>query len=364
MILYITRKFPPSVGGMQRFNFKLVSHLGKITDISLISWGGNQSILPFFLIFAFVKALFICTIKPIKCIYVSDGLLSPLGLILKLITRKPTVANIHGRDIAYKLKLYQIIVPWSLRRLDKIICVSHELRNECIKRGVPDKILHVIPNGVDIDDFDTNKNSFDKKKLGEMIGASIEDRKILLTVGRLVPKKGVDNFIANIFPKIIEKDPKVIYLIAGDGPLNNKIRSIINEKGLQNNVFLLGKISMNSGQLASIYGLSDIFVMPNVPVSGDMEGFGIVALEAGAAGLPVVASKVDGITDAIKDGRNGFLINHDDHDRYAKKIIDLIQNKDHRKDFGLKTKTFVRENYSWPDIAKQYFTHFEDLMTS
>ena len=157
MILYITRKFPPSVGGMQRFNFKLTSHLGKMTDMSLIAWGGSQGILPFFVIFAFFKALFLCAVKPVKCIYVSDGLLSPLGLLLKAITRKPVVANIHGRDIAFRMKLYQTVIPWSLRKLDKVICVSQELKKACIQRGVPDKILHVIPNGVDVNDFEIEK---------------------------------------------------------------------------------------------------------------------------------------------------------------------------------------------------------------
>lgn len=300
--------------------------------------------------------------KPIKCIYVSDGLLSPLGVILKVLTRKPVIASIHGRDIAFKLRIYQIIISWALQQLDNIICVSEELKKECLKRGVPNKILHVIPNGVDIEDFEI-KEDFSKEKLIEdILGISIKNKKILLTVGRLVPKKGIDVFISNTFPKIIAQNPNIIYLIVGKGPLENEIKSLIKQYKFEEKIFLLGTIPMDSGLLASIYSLSDLFIMPNIPVSDDMEGFGIVALEAGAAGLPVIASRIDGITEAVKDGENGFLINLNDYTRYTDVILNLLHDEERRKEFGQKAKAYVSENYAWPNIAKQYLNQLEDLI--
>src|SRR3989338_2234576 len=202
MILYITRKFPPSIGGMQRFNFKFVNSLKKIADVDLIAWGGGQIILPFFVLFALLKSFYACLTKPISYIYIADGLLSPLGYFLKLITRKPVIVTIHGKDIAFSLKIYQIVIPWCLRRVDKVVCVSNKLKEECRIRGVKEEKLLVIPNGVDIEDFQTQ--TIDKsREFTRCVGHPLNNRKILLTVGRLVPKKGIDSFIKNILPRII-----------------------------------------------------------------------------------------------------------------------------------------------------------------
>ena len=358
MILYITRKFPPSIGGMQRFNFKLAYHLRKKNiKIHLVAWGGNQIFLPIFILYSFFCSLLICLFNKIECIYLSDGLLSPLGVLLKTITHKKTVATIHGRDIAFDLKPYQRTIQWALKKTDKISCVSSALKEECIKRGVPASKITVIPNGVDIEDFHgTNINN--KNIINQITGRNLNEYKILITVGRLVKKKGVDSFLKNIFPKILKQYDKVAYLIVGDGPLKEEITTLINQNKLQDNVFLTGQLSMDSGQLINIYNTADIFVMPNVPVNDDMEGFGIVAIEAGAAGIPVVASRVDGIAQAIVDDENGFLCDYNNYDQFANIVLRLLNNDEHRKLFGQKAKRYVENHYSWKHIAGQYANLF------
>ena len=361
MILYITRKFPPSVGGMQRFNFKLVTNLSKLTEIYLIKWGGGQWFLPLFLKWAFARSLYAGLTRKISCIYVSDGLLSPLGLVLKWILRKPVIANIHGRDIAFNLSIYQAIVPWCLRRMDKVICVSTYLKGECRKRGVLEERLCVIPNGVDIEDFDILLSAGHRTKLEEMMGTSIGQRKIIVTVGRLVAKKGVDFFIKNILPRLQMLFPEFIYLIVGDGPLKEKIDALIKEKHLEKTVCRIGVVSMAGGMLAAIYKQAHVFAMPNVRVEGDMEGFGIVALEAGAAGLPVVAFKVNGIIDAVQDKESGSLIEENDYEAFAQTLAELLKNEDTREKTGEKAKKFVEANYSWQEIAKRYLKQFQSV---
>lgn len=361
MILYITRKFPPSVGGMQRFNFKLTKNLSKLTDIYLIKWGGGQWFLPFFLLWTFACAAYVGFSRKISCIYVSDGLLSPLGLILKWILRKPVVGNIHGRDIAFDLGIYQKIIPWCLRRMDKVICVSTYLKTECMTRGVLKERICVIPNGVDIEDFDVPVKTGHRAKLEEMMGTSIGRRKIVVTVGRLVAKKGADSFIKNILPRLQMFYPEFIYLIVGDGPLEAKIDALIREKHLEKTVFRIGAVSMEDGMLSAIYKLAHVFAMPNVRVAGDMEGFGIVALEAGAAGLPVVACRVDGIIDAVCDKENGFLINENDYEAFAQTSAELLKNEDIRQEAGEKARKFVAANYSWREIAEKYLQQFQSV---
>jgi glycosyltransferase involved in cell wall biosynthesis len=360
-LLYITRKFPPSVGGMQRFNYKLAASLSKITDVTLIRWGGSQAFLPVFLSWVFLRAIFVCLTKKIDCIYVSDALLSPLGVFLKVIFKKPIVAGVHGRDIAFPLKIYQTSIRWALPQLDKAICVSEELKKECLKRGVSERNLAVIPNGISVEDFDVDGREEARSFLEKRLKISLSNRPVLLTVGRLVPKKGVDSFLINIFPKILSAYPDVIYLIVGDGPLKEKISDLIIKNNYQKNVFAVGAVTMAGKLLPGLYQTAAVFVMPNVPVKGDKEGFGIVALEACAAGRPVVASRVDGITEAIKDNENGFLIKHDSYDEFANVIVKVLGNVPCRRTFGQKAKEFVIEHYTWKKIAEKYLSEFQSL---
>lgn len=362
MILYITRKFPPSIGGMQRFNDKLVSNLRRKTQIYLISWGGSQAALPFFWIYAFIKALLACFTKPIDCIYVADGLLSTLGLSLKIVTKKPVLCNIHGRDIAFEFKPYQYIVPRCLKRLDRIICVSHGLKNECIKRGVPPDLICVIPNGVDAADFNIYEKPVSISEAEKLIKQKIGDNKILLSVGRLIPKKGIVSFLLNIFPKITEKFPNAFYLIVGGGRLKNQIKDIIRENHYEDKVFLLGEIPMNSSLLSMLFKAADIFIMPNIPVRDDIEGFGIVILEAAASGVCVVASKTDGIEEAVIEKQNGFLIPHDQYEEFASKVVELLRNNPLRETFGHHARQFVQEHFSWERIAQTYLDEFKPFL--
>lgn len=357
MLLYITRKNAPSIGGMQRFNQKLIRHLGAYRPFRLISWGRSQALLPGFLIYAFFRAVFLRLTGKIDLIYLSDGLLSPLGLILKKLLRVPVAVNIHGRDIAFAFPLYLTVVPVALKRLDLVICVSSQLKEICLGYGVPERILRVIPNGVDPEDFTWRGEISPAEKLG----IDIRGRTVLVTVGRLVPKKGVDRFVSEIIPAVVAKAPEVLCLAAGDGPLRGKIEAVIREKGLEANVRLLGDLPMDDGRLAAAYCAADIFVMPNVEVAGDIEGFGIVAIEAGAAGLPVVASRLQGIQEAVREGENGILLPWDDTSAFARILIDLVRNPEKRKGLGARARRYTARNFSWDRIAGLYSDLFSEL---
>ena len=362
MLLYITRKFPPSIGGMQRFNYKLSFYLRKTKEFHIISWGGDQLFLPIFLITAFLKTFYYFIFKTVNCIYISDGLLSPFGLVLKKIFGLPVVGTIHGRDIAFNNKIYQKIVPWSLKRLDKIACVSYTLQNECIKRNIPEHLIEVIPNGIDIEDFECTVSPAHISHFESLAQTSFKKKRILITVGRLVPKKGVHSFLINILPLVVKKNPDVIYLSVGEGPLEAEIRTIIIDRQLQEHAFLIGEVGMDSNLLPAVYNIADIFIMPNIPVDNDLEGFGIVALESCASGKPVIASKVDGIPDAIKNGENGILIQHSDYLYFSEKILELLENHGAYREISQKCKQYVAEHYSWGKIANQYWDIFNCIV--
>ncbi len=101
--------------------------------------------------------------KKVDVIYLQDGLLAPLGLILKIF-RKPTAITIHGLDITYKNKFYQFLIPRCVKRLDRIICISAATRQECLERGIPEKKMTVIPDGISDEFYLKNRDKEEIKK--------------------------------------------------------------------------------------------------------------------------------------------------------------------------------------------------------
>lgn len=183
---------------------------------------------------------------------------------------------------------------------------------------------------------------------------------MLLSVGRLIRRKGVARFVANILPMVVMHYPGVVYVVVGKGPERNRIMALARARGLAKNVLLFGEI--DDQRLAAIYGLADIFVMPNVPVVGDMEGFGIVALEACVNRLPVVASRLEGITDAITDGENGILVDPGDDAGFAKAILGLIADADERRRLGSRAHAHTLERFDWSKIVVRYLEVYNALL--
>jgi glycosyltransferase involved in cell wall biosynthesis len=345
-LLYITRKYPPMVGGMEKVNLALSQELSKSVDTTLITWGRSQKYLPIVLPYFFFKAIFLIPGKKIDHIHLGDGLLSPLGLILKKIFGIKTTVTAHGLDIVFKFPAYQYIVPKCLSKLDKIICVSSSTKDECIKRGVPRSKCSVIPWGVYPNEF---KMQATRKDLERVAGLKLANKKIIITVGRLVKRKGVYWFIKNVFVKL---DKNFIYLVIGEGSEKEKINELIKSLHLEDRVHLLGRISDKS--LKIIYNTSDCFVMPNIKVGNDVEGFGIVAIEASSTGLPVIASNTEGIKEAIKNDQNGYLIKPESNE--WKKKIELVSNSGllQRK----QVSSWTQRNYSWESVRDLYIRAF------
>lgn len=356
-ILYITRKYPPTKGGMEKVAYELYNHLAETEEVILIKWGGSNKWLPLVLPNILVRMLLILYTSKIDIIYLQDGLLSPLGIISKIF-RIPVIITIHGLDITYKNRLYQHIVSNCVRRLDKIICVSQATKNECLKRKISEEKLIVVPNGINNEINIENKN---KEHLREMLveesHIDLDNKKILLSVGRLVERKGLHWCIENVIPRIIGKKKDFVYLIAGDGSFKEKIKQSIRECNLENYVILIGKI--DDKELKLIYNVADIFIMPNISVKDNMEGFGVVALEAASCGVPVVASDLEGIKDAIKNGDNGFLVEPYDASRFTDIITKLFENDFERESFGKAARKFTLQNYNWDNITKIYLQEFK-----
>jgi glycosyltransferase involved in cell wall biosynthesis len=183
---------------------------------------------------------------------------------------------------------------------------------------------------------------------------------VLLTVGRLVPRKGVAWFVESIVPRLIASGKRFHYVIVGSGPQEESVRDLINRQGSAGVVHPLGQIS--EADLARAYIAADLFVMPNIRVQGDMEGFGLVALEAGAHGLPVLAADLEGIRDAIIPGQTGALLPSEDVTQWTGGLLALFNDRTSLDKLAQMSRATVQDRFSWSRMVDEYQVLFQDIL--
>lgn len=345
-VLYITRKYPPQIGGMEVFCYNLYNGLKKREklDINLISLERKQKHLIWF--FPYVCLYVLLNVRKYDVLFIGDGLLCFLGVISKFIS--PTtkrIINVFGLDITFKNRIYQYYLQLFYHKCSDIyISISKE--TETVLRVKHNINSVVITPGISIH---SKNKSITKEQLWKKYNISVNDF-VIITVGRLVKRKGVNWFVNEVLPAFALKEVK--YLIIGDGEDFYQIQNSIEKTDLRDNALMLGKISQE--ELDAFYEYSDLFVMPNIKVDGDMEGFGIVAVESSALGTLVLAANIEGIKDAIIDNVNGLLVESADKEAFIQCIKDIMLNKDKYEEKTLAFSRYTREHYSWEYICKQY----------
>lgn len=304
-ILFITRKYPPSTGGMENAAYELYQALGESNQVTLIAYGGSNKYLPLVYPWLLLRALGTGLRRRPDVIYLQDGIMAPLGWIVKAVLRRPTVMTIHGLEATYQNPLYKLMVTPYIRRATRLVAVSNETKQK-VEQGIPGAHPEVVFNGLGDNFYDAKPRAEHLRLIATETGIDLtvlEQHKLIHTNGRLIKRKGVEWFVANVMPKL---PSDALYLVSGKGKDQERIEAAIAAAGLEDRVELLGRVS--DGLLHALYNTADVFVMPNIPVPGDMEGFGLVALEAASCGTTVVAAKLEGIQDAIIDGQNGYLV--------------------------------------------------------
>ena len=258
----------------------------------------------------------------------------------------PMAAIAHGRDVTLPGAYQHLLVRRTLRALDAVLPVSQATANECMARGMAEAKVHVIPNGVDTDRFRVN-------------GASRGARSgfLLSSVGRLVERKGFAWFVSHAMPLLPEY---VHYHIAGSGPERNAIAETIKRADLGHRVKLLGRLPDTA--ICELYHRTDLMIMPNIAVRGDLEGFGVVMLEAAASGTPVVAANLEGIQDVITEGINGHLVSSMDARAFAETILAYVADRASLGALGRRAATHAHTCFSWCRIAGLYANIMRQLM--
>jgi phosphatidyl-myo-inositol dimannoside synthase len=185
----------------------------------------------------------------------------------------------------------------------------------------------------------------------------ISKGRVLLTVGRLVPRKGVDMVIRSM-PYLKQRFPDVMYIIAGDGLYRQQLEQLVDEMNLRNCVRFEGRFEQNL--LADYYNAADIFIMPSRYIPGrSVEGFGIVFLEAGFYGLPVVGGDSGGVPDAVVHEHTGLLVNPESTEDIGRSVERLFANPSWAQQLGQNGRQRVLESYNWSNIVRKVDGHID-----
>jgi len=362
-ILFISRAYPPILGGIENQNYALSQWLPKHAETRTIANRRGRFFLPLFAPYALCVALWNACSYDV--VLLGDGTLGLIGWLIKKLSKIPVASVVHGLDINWNSKslgvwhekilinLYQgLWVKRFLPSLDLLIAVGNETIRAGVTHSIPESKFVFIPNGVDTDQF--APKSIPKEHLGKLLKISLSGKHVLYTGGRLVKRKGVAWFIRNVLPTLPDN---VLYAVSGDGPDRENVERAINEAGMAGRVFLLGYIS--EGDREILLNTCDLFIQPNIPVPGDMEGFGLVVLEAASVGLPVVVSRLEGLKDAIADNENGFLAEPENPESFRDTILALLGDETRRREFGVKARAYTNQHYHWEKISAQYIDVLE-----
>jgi len=344
---------------MENAAFELYTALSASHEVTLIKWGGANKLLPVVYPWLLLRALLAGLKRRPDVVYLQDGLMGPLGLILKVCLRRPTLMTIHGLEATYANPLYRAVVPPCIKRQNQLVAVSNETKQKVLQ-GLPGTQPTVIFNGLRDSFYQARGRGEQLAVIAQETGiplGQLQASKLLHTNGRLVPRKGVLWFIDNVMPQLQNAAQPVLYLVSGTGKQREVIEAAIQERGLQDQVKLLGRVS--DQLLQALYNAADIFVMPNVPIPNNMEGFGLVALEAASCGTMVVASRLEGIPDAIQHGQNGLLVRPGDAAEYLAVISRELQR---RSLSPQAVRDFTLSHYSWDETARQYVELMQALV--
>jgi len=262
----------------------------------------------------------------------TSGLIAQLLRQIKVI-QGPLLTTFHGADLNWYPNLYGHDMYKTLFAAgDYYTANTNFTFNKAVELGCPKDKMEVLPVGLD-----TQQYQFQERQL--LPGQSIR----ILTVGRLVEKKGIEYSIRAVH-QLLTKHPNVEYNIIGEGPLKTSLEKLIYELGIESRVKLLG--SMTQEEVRNFYANSHIFILASVTASnGDKEGQGLVLQEAQCMGIPVISTIHNGIPDGVLDGQSGFLVPERDVDSLTSKLTYLVEHPDVWPQMGKTGHEFVKRKY-------------------
>jgi glycosyltransferase involved in cell wall biosynthesis len=274
-----------------------------------------------------------------------------LGLIVARRHPMRLVTTVHGWvHHTRRTGLYYAIDRWSLRRYERIICVSDDLADECRRFGVPADRVVQIDNAIDVDEFSRRRSIAEAKRNLDWPA----ERLLIGAVGRLAEEKGFDVLIRAV-ARLAAQGRDVGLAIAGDGPEHERLVQLIAELGVTDRVRLLGFVA----DPPAFYEAMDLYAL-----SSRREGLPNVLLEAMAFEVPIVATRVAGVPKLIDDGANGMLIPCSDLDALVAAIGRLCDDASLRRRLGQAGRETVVAQFSFTGRMAKVAAVYNDLLAT
>ena len=262
---------------------------------------------------------------------------------------------VEGYDVSILRKgLYVLIDRWTERWVNKFIVLSEAMRQSLIERHkIPPGNIVKIHNGIEIEEYNPDLKEVRNKKLEVKRALGLKNNTLVIgAIGRLVWQKGF-KYLIRAAPEVLDKFPKARFLIVGEGPLKNKLILTSEKLNVADRITFVGFRSDIKEILASI----DVLAMPSL-----LEGLPMVLLEAMAMAKPIVATRIDGITEVLENDKTGLLVPAKNSHALAEAIVGILNDKAKANSFGLKAREVVKEKFSVKKMVKEIELAYEKLL--
>jgi phosphatidylinositol alpha-1,6-mannosyltransferase len=363
--LLVTNDFPPRPGGIQQFVHNLAVRQPPDSVIVYAStWKGADKFdadQPFEVVRENTRVLLPTPrvarraaelARANRCDTVWFGAAAPLGLLAHGLRRRAgisrVVAQTHGHEVGWAALP---VARDSLRRIGRgvdVVTYLGEFQRTRLARAM-DAVttLARLAPGVDVDAFSP---SVDGTGIRRRLG--LGDRPVVVCVSRLVPRKGQDALVRAL-PAIRRRVPDAALLLVGGGPYRSTVERLAREAGLTRDVVFTGSVPWT--ELPAYYAAGDVYAMPcRTRRRGlDVEGLGIVYLEASATGLPVVAGDSGGAPDAVRDGETGFVVGGRDRAAIVDRVATLLEDRALARRMGEAGRDWVEREWRWDAQAER-----------
>ncbi|WP_164764237.1 glycosyltransferase family 4 protein [Paenibacillus illinoisensis] len=367
--VFVAIDFPPEKGGIHDYAYGLISQIpseevtvltNKIKDTvesnqfdrkadfeiirKRIYWNSNKVLL---ILSQFILILQLIILKwrrkTSEIHFVNVFPVGVAGPFMKAFFGVKYFPYVHGLDVMGMVnsRLFPLLMM-ILKRSDKVIANSQYTKSRLIELGIHEHQIVIIPPGLNVSKLSGAVESVEDVR----DKYDLHGKKVMITVSRLVERKGHDVTLKAI-RQVIKHIPNLKYLICGDGPYRGELERLVSLYGLDTIVVFTGGIT--DQELHQLYECSDIFIMPSrdIKEKGDVEGFGIVFLEANYYKLPVIAGNSGGIPDAVKDQVTGYLVDPMDDIEIANRIEELVVNEKLAEEMGNNGHNWVINHCLW-----------------
>jgi phosphatidylinositol alpha-1,6-mannosyltransferase len=358
--LVVTNDFPPRPGGIQAFVHSLaVRQPADELVVYASSWAGATAFdaaQPFPVVRAGTSVL-LPTRRALReareiaraegCDRVWFGAAAPLGLLARGLDLERSVASTHGHEVGWAMMPGARQVLSRIGRDVDVVTYLGAYTRARLEGPLRRTTLAQLPSGVDTAVFRRGAG-------GEQVRArhGLGGRPVVVCVSRLVPRKGQD-VLVKALPLVQQRVPDAALLVVGGGPSSPRLRQLASDAGVADDVVLTGSVPWE--ELPAHYDAGDVFAMPcRSRFAGlEVEGLGIVFLEASATGLPVVAGRSGGSPDAVLDGQTGYVVDGTCVSEVADRVADLLADPVLAQRMGAAGRAWVERDWRWDVLAQR-----------